>query len=134
VLDEEGRRQEAVVGFGLRLEPIRGLASISAVEHVGVELKVGPPPPEYASEHPDSVVITAFVTDLDSGETLGAPRIFTLKGNEATVRSGFVAPSGEPSKFEMKVFVSEDGDNVRCSWTITTDGKVVSSHKSEFEL
>jgi hypothetical protein len=134
VLDEEGRRQEAVVGFGLRLEPIRALASISAVEHVGVELKVGSPPPEYAPNHPDSVVATAFVSNLDTGEIISAPRILIPKAEEGTIRAFFVAPSGEPSKFEMKVFVSEDGDNVRCSWTITTDGKVVSSHKSEFEL
>ena len=114
--------------------PTRGLASIGAVEHVGVEVKVGPPPPQLSAKYRDHFVVTAYVSDLDTGEVISAPRISVRNGDEGTIRAGFVAPSGEPSKFEMKVFVSADGDRVRCSWTITTDGKIVSSHKAEFEL
>ena len=132
--DEQGRREEAVVGFGLRLTPTRGLASIGAVEHVGVELKVGPPSPELSDKYPDHFVVTAYVSDLETREVISAPRISVRKGDEGTIRAGFVAPSGEPSKVEMKVFVSADGNRVRSSWTITTDGKIVSSHKAEFEL
>ena len=38
------------------------------------------------------------------------------------------------SEFEMQVEIAEDGSGVSYSWTMTTDGKVVSSHTAEFEL
>ena len=128
--DEEGRRQEVVVGFGLRLRPQRALAAIGFVEHIGVEISAKPAP----SDYPDQYVISVVVTDLDTGQVIGAPRITTAKGQEAKVRSSFIAPSGEPSEFEMQVKVAEDGSGVSYSWTMTTDGKVVSSHTADFEL
>ena len=119
-----------VVGFGLRLRPQRALAAIGFVEHIGVDISAKPAP----SDHPDQYLISVVVTDLDTGQVIGAPRINTAKGQEANVRSSFIAPSGEPSEFEMQVKVAEDGSGVSYSWTMTTDGKVVSSHTADFEL
>jgi hypothetical protein len=34
----------------------------------------------------------------------------------------------------MKVLIAEDGSHVSYSWTVTSDGKVLSSHTAEFEL
>ncbi len=50
------------------------------------------------------------------------------------MRSSFIAPSGEPSEFEIRVEIAEDASGVRYLWTMTTAGKVVSSHTAEFEL
>ena len=57
-----------------------------------------------------------------------------LKGDEAIARTGLFSPSGQPSEFLMKVKVAEDGTRLSYSWTVTVDGKTVSSHKAEFEL
>ncbi len=129
VLDEEGRKREAVIGYGIRLQPPRSLASLSVVEHIGVEIEGADRP-----GHPDQYVITAYVRDLDTGEIIAAPRITALKGDEAKMRTGFTAPSGNPTQFEMKVKINEDGSGVSCSWSMTSEGKVVSSHSAEFKL
>ena len=129
VLDAEGRKQEAIVGYGVRLLPQRVLASIGDVEHIGVEIEAKP-----VQDDSPLYVIQAQVTDLDSGELLSAPRIRALRGDEAMVQTSFVAPSGNPTMIEMKFFVSEDGSRVTYSWTLTSDGKVVNSHKAEFSL
>ncbi len=128
-LNEEGRRQEAVVGFGLRLGSQRVLASIGDVEHIGVEIK-GLPVPDQDGIY----VITAVVTDLDTGEVISMPRVTTMKGREANLSTGFVAPSGEPTTVEMSFLVAEDGKNISYSWTLTSNGKVVNSHRAEFSL
>jgi hypothetical protein len=129
VLDEEGRKQEAVVGYGVRLLPQRVLASIGDVEHIGVEVSARP-----VEDNPELYVIHAQVTDLDSGELIPAPRIHAQRGDEANARTGFVAPSGEPTMIEMRFLISEDGKNISYSWTLTRDGKAVSSHTAKFNL
>jgi len=129
VLDEEGRKQEAVAGYGIRLVPQRVLASIGAVEHIGVVIKGDP-----VMDQDGIYVITAVVTDLDTGEVISAPRVTAKKGDEANLHTGFVAPSGEPTNLEMSFLISGDGKVIRYSWTLTRDGKVLSSHKAEFGL
>ena len=129
VLDEAGRRQEAVVGYGVRLMAQRVLASIGSIEHVGFEISGSPVPGS-----PDQYLVRALVTDLDAGVVISAPQITMMMGEEAVVRTDFVAPSGQPSEFLMKVKVAEDGSRLSYSWTVTVDGKIVSSHKAEFEL
>jgi len=129
VLDEEGRKQEAVAGYGIRLVQQRVLASVGAVEHIGVEIKGNP-----VMDQDGIYVITAVVTDLDTGEVISMPRISTMQGREANLRTGFVAPSGEPTTVEMSFLISEDGQTIRYSWTLTRDGKVLNSHKAEFGL
>jgi len=128
--DEEGRRQEVIVGFGLRLRPQRALAAIGSVEHIGIDISAKPAP----SDDPDQYVIRVVVTDLDTGQVMSAPRISAPTGEEATVRSSFIAPGGELTEFEMRVEIAEDASGVSYSWTMTTGGKVVSSHTAEFEL
>ena len=129
VLNEEGRRQEAVVGYGLRLMPQRMLARIGSIDHIGFEISGSP-----VDNSPNQYRVRALVTDLDAGVVISAPQVTMLKGEEAVVRSGLVAPSGQPSEFLMKVNVAEDGSHLSYSWTVTVDGKIVSSHKAEFEL
>ena len=119
-----------VVGFGLRLRPQRALAAISSVEHIGIDISAKPAP----SDDPDQYVIRVVVTDLDTGQVMSAPRISAPTGEEATVRSSFIAPGGELTEFEMRVEIAEDASGVSYSWTMTTGGKVVSSHTAEFEL
>jgi len=129
VLDEQGRRLEAVVGFGIRFRPQRVLVSSGDVEHLGVEISTRP-----VSDGPGLYVIRAKVTDLDTGELVSAPRVTAKKGDEANLRTGFVAPSGEPTTLEMSFLISEDGKTIRYSWTLTREGKVLSSHQAEFGL
>jgi hypothetical protein len=129
VLDEEGRKQEAVVGYGIRLQPQRIFASIGSVEHFGVEVTGNPVPGQEGV-----YVIRADITDLDTGSVIAAPMVFTKQGNQATVRTGFAAPSGEPTSLEMRFLISEDGKNISYSWTLTRNGKVLSSHKAEFGM
>jgi len=129
VLDQEGRKREAIAGYGIRLMPQRVLASIGDVEHIGVEVEARP-----VQAGSRQYVIQAQVTDLDSGELLSAPRIRALRGDEAMVRTSFTAPSGNPTQLEMGFLVSEDGKSLSYSWTLTRNGKVVSSHKAELSL
>jgi hypothetical protein len=129
VLDEEGRKREAVAGYGIRLVPQRVLASVGAVEHIGVEIKSNP-----VAEQDGLYVISAVVTDLDTGKVVSAPRVNAKEGTEANLRTGFVAPSGEPTNLEMSFLISEDGKVIRYSWILTRDGEVVSSHRAEFGL
>ena len=129
VLDEEGRKHEAVAGYGIRLMPQRVLASFGAVEHIGVELKSNP-----AVEQDGIYLISAVVTDLDTGEVISAPRVTAKKGDEANLRTSFVAPSGEPTNLEMSFLFSGDGKTISYSWTLNRDGKVLSSHKAELRL
>jgi hypothetical protein len=129
VLDEEGRKREALVGFGVRLQPQSVVVEVGPIEHIGVEIS--------ARAHPNDpaiLVVEAMVTDLDSGELISAPRITTERGKEASARTGLVSPSGEPSSLEMSFLVSEDGKSISYSWTLTRDGEVVGRHKAHFEL
>jgi len=137
VLDEQVRRIEAVVGYGLRITyaaPLGELDAIEPVDRVGIEVEVGAPPPQYAETYPDHHVVSVYLRDLDTGEVISAPRIHVRKGEEGTVRASIPEPNGERSAFEMKISIAEDGSHVSYSWTITTEGRVVSSHKAEFEL
>lgn len=127
VLSEEGRKQEAVVGYGVRFGPQRVIASIGAVEHIDVDIKVEP-------GRPGQYLVTAVVTNLDTGQILSEPHLTIASGDPASMRTGFVAPSGSQTEFVMKVKVEEDGKGVSCSWTMTSDGKVVSRHSAEFSL
>jgi hypothetical protein len=129
VLDEEGRKREAVAGYGIRLVPQRVLASIGDIEHIGVEIKGNP-----VVDQDGIYVITAVVTDLDTGEVISMPRVTAMKGKEAKMRTSFIAPSGSPAQLEMGFFVAEDGKSLSYSWMLTSDGKAVSSHKAEFGL
>ena len=129
VLDEEGRKQEAVVGYGVRLAPQRVLASIGSIEHIGVEVTGGPVP-----GRPDQYFARAIVTDLDTDEIISAPKVSMRRGEEASVKTGLIAPSGEPSTIEMKFLIDEGGEGIKYSWTLTSNGKVLSSHKAEFGL
>ena len=129
VLDEEGRKQEAVVGFGVRLQPLSVAVPVGPIEHIGVEIS--------ARAHPNDpaiFVVSAMVTDLDSGELISAPRITAQRGREASARTSFVSPSGESAALEMKFLVAQDGTDVSYSWRLLRDGKVVSSHSAEIEL
>lgn len=128
-MNEEGRRHEAVVGFGVRLGAQRVLASIGDVEHIGVEITG-----KSVEDHDGIYVVTAIVTDLDTGEVISMPRVTAMKGSEANLSTGFIAPSGKPTTVEMSFLVSEDGKVMRYSWTLTRDGKVLNSHKAEFGL
>jgi hypothetical protein len=129
VLDKEGRKQEAVVGFGVRLQPQSVVVAMGDIEHLEVEISAGP-----AENGRGLYVIQARVRDLDSGELVVAPRVHTRPGDEAIIRTGFVAPSGRPTQFEMSFLISEDGKNINYSWALTRDGEVVSSHKAEIGL
>jgi hypothetical protein len=130
VLDEEGRKHEAVVGYGVRIQTMRVLASIATVEHIQVEVKGRSVSPD----RPMQYTFFVEVTDTDTGAILVAPMVTTEKGKEATVRSGLITPSGAPSEFLMKVFIAEDGTHLRYSWKLVRDGRVISSHSAEFEL
>jgi len=137
VLDEQVRRIEAVVGYGLRITyaaPLGELDTIESVDRIGIEVEVGAPPPQYADTYPDHHIVSVYVRDLDTGKVISAPRISVRKGEEGTVRASIPVPNGEHSAFEMKISIAEDGRRVSYSWTITRDAKVVSSHKAEFDL
>ena len=129
VLDEEGRKQEAVVGYGVRLTPPRVLASIGAIEHIGAEVSCHPVP-----EKQGMFVIRARAFDLDTGRVISNPQVFTMGGSEAKIRTGLQMPSGESAVLSMNFLVDEDGKGITYSWTLTSNGKVLSSHKAEFEL
>jgi hypothetical protein len=129
VLDEQGRKREAIVGFGVRLQPRSVAVPVGPIEHIGVEIS--------ARTHPDDpaiFIIEAMVKDLDSGQLISAPRITAQRGKEASARTGLVSPSGEPSALEMKFLVSEDGKNVSYSWRLLRNGTVLSEHKAELRL
>ena len=138
VLDEQVRRIDAVVGYGFRITAAapapRGLVPIELVDRVGIEVEVGPPPPQYAGDYPNHHIVSVYLTDLDTGKVISAPRISVRKGEEGTVRASIPVPNGEHSAFEMKIAIAEDGNHVSYSWRITRDDKVVSSHKAKFEL
>jgi hypothetical protein len=129
VLDEQGRKQEAVVGFAVRLQPRSVVVPAGPIEHIGVEISARAQPNDSSI-----FVIGAMVTDLDSGELISAPRVTTRRGKEASARTEFVSPSGEPSALEMSFLVSEDGKNISYSWRLLRDGKVLSEHKAEIEM
>jgi hypothetical protein len=129
VLDEEGRKLEAVIGYGVRINPQPVFVNLGEVAHIGVDAKAEPAP-----GHPDQYVIKVIVTDLDTGKVLTAPQVVTLRGGEANIRSGLRAPNGDDSTFNMRFLISEDGKTVSYSWTITTAGTIVASNSAEFTL
>jgi len=130
VLDEEGRKQEAVVGYGVRINHQSLFVNLGEVAHIGVDVQAEPAPEPYT----DRYVIKVIVTDLDTGKVLTTPRVVTRRGQEARVRSGLRAPNGDDSTMNMRFLVSEDGTSVSYSWTITTGDTVVASHSAEFSL
>jgi hypothetical protein len=138
VLDEQVRRVEAVVGYGLRITPSppQGLepVHVAVAENVGIEMDIAPPPPKVAKDHPGVYVISVYVRNLDTEDVIFAPRITVRKGEEATVRSSIPGPDGQSSAFEMKILIAEDASRVSYSWTITRDGDILSSHKAGFQL
>lgn len=129
VLDEEGRKLWAVVGYGVPINPQPVFVNLGEVAHIGVDAKAEPAP-----GHPDQYVIKVIVTDLDSGKVLSTPQVVTLRGGEAKIRSGLRAPNGDDSTFNMRFLISEDGKTVSYSWTLKTAGTVVASHSAEFKL
>ena len=130
VLDEAGRKLEAVIGYGVRINHQPLFVNLGEVAHIGVDVQAEPAPEPYT----DQYVIKVIVTDLDSGKVLTAPRVFTPRGGEATIRSGLRAPNGDDGLLNMRFLISEDGKTVSYSWTMTTDGTVVASHSAEFKL
>jgi hypothetical protein len=136
VLDKQVRRVEAVVGYGLRIThaPPSDLTATTSVDRIGIEVEVSPPPPEMVKTYPDHHIVSVYLNDLDTGNIISAPRIPVRRGEEGTVRSYIPGPNGKHSDFEMKVLIAEDGSHVSYSWTVTSDGKVLSSHTAEFEL
>lgn len=129
VLDEEGRKQEAIVGYGIRLQPQKALAAIGAVEHIGVEVTSDPVPGREGM-----YVVSAVITDLDTGDVISAPQLTARRGAEATAKTTFVEPSGEPTTVVLKFLISGDGKSIRFSWALISSGKVVSSHTAELRL
>jgi hypothetical protein len=129
VLDKQGRKQEAVVGYGVRLRPQRVLASIGVVEHLGIVVDAARAP-----GYPDQYIVTVILTDLDTEQVISAPRITATAGQQATVRSGFTAPSGSTTDFEMSLMIPGGGKALQYSWRLVSEGKVLSEHKAEFEL
>jgi hypothetical protein len=130
VLSEEGRKQDAVVGYGVRFGPQRVVAAIGNVEHIDVRVEVAPAQPDRTGVY----VLTAVISDLNTGRVIGEPHVTFQAGSEASMRTGFVAPSGSPTEFDMKVLVDGDGKRVSWSWTLTSDGKVVSSQSLKVKL
>jgi hypothetical protein len=126
VLDEKGRKREAVVGFGVRLQSQKVVAPMGSIEHIGVQISARAQP-----DDPDLFVIGAKVTDLDSGELVSAPRIVTRRGKKASANTEFLTPRGEPTTLEMQFLVSADGKEISYSWRLLRDGKVVSEHIAE---
>ncbi len=129
VLDEAGRKHEAVVGYGVRLDLQTPFVNLGEVAHLGFDVKAAP-----ALGNPDQYVISVIVTDLDSGKILTTPQVVTRRGGEAKIRSGLKAPNGDDGQLNMRFLISEDGKTVSYSWTMTTDGTVVASHSAEFKL
>jgi hypothetical protein len=129
VLDEQGRKHEAVVGYGVRLGPTRVMAPIGAIEHIDVSVKVTPSP-----QNPEKYHAEVLVTDLDAGKVISAPVVRANLGEETTVKSAFVMPNGHACQFVLKLLISEDRDSFRYSWSLQRDGEVVNSHSAEFEL
>lgn len=129
VLDEQGRKQEAVVGFGVRFRPQRVLAVIGVVERVAIGVNAAPVP-----DHPDQYAVTVTVTDLDTKQIISAPRITAMAGRQATVRSDFTAPGGSPAEFTMSLMIADSGKAVQYSWRLVSEGKVLSEHTAEFDL
>ncbi len=129
VLDEAGRKLEAVVGYGVRINPEPVFVNLGEVAHLGVDVKAEPAPGSS-----DQYVISVIVTDLDSGKVLSTPRLFTVRGDEARVRSMVKAPNGDEGRLNMRFLISEDGTTISYSWTMTTEGTVVASHSAEFKL
>lgn len=129
VLDEAGRKQEAVVGYGVRFRPQRGAVILGGAPHVGVEINASPD-----AKKPGNYVITVIVTDLDSGGVLSAPRVVTRKGEEARVSTMVTAPDADQATLKMRILVAEDGTGVSYSWTLVTADTVVASHSAEFTL
>jgi hypothetical protein len=136
VLDKHVRRVEAVVGYGIRVTqaPLKELDAVEAVEHIGVDVEVGLPPPQMAEDYPDHHVISVYLKDLDSGEVFSAPRITVRKGEEGTVRSSVPQPDGGSASFVLKVQIAHDGGHVSYSWTVSVEERVIASHTAEFEL
>jgi hypothetical protein len=136
VLDEQVRRIEAVVGYGLRIDhaPADELITIAPVERIGIEVEVGHPSPQMARAYPDHHIVSVYLTDLETGEVITAPRIPVRKGEEGTVRASIPEPGGDFSDFELIVLITKDGSHVSYGWTITTNGRIVSSHKADFDL
>jgi hypothetical protein len=130
VFDASGRKQEAVVGYGVRIADRRVLTSLPALERVGVRVRAEPAP----AESPDQYVVSAVITDLETGEPVFAPRITARAGESATVSGEFVASNGQPTRLELEVFIDKDWSKVSCSWSVASDGVVVSSHSAEFQL
>jgi hypothetical protein len=130
VLDEAGRKQEGVVGYGVRLSPPTRFVNLGEVAHIGVDVTAEPAPEPY----PDQYVIKVVITDLETGKVLTAPQMVTRRGDEARVGGRVQAPNGEGSTMNMRFLVSEDGKTVSYSWTMITAGTIVASNSAEFTL
>jgi hypothetical protein len=134
ILDEQVRRVDAVVGYGLRIKRAPtgppGLVPIAAVERVGVDVTAEAAGPD----HRDQYVISVVVRDLETGNIISAPRITAAVGREATIKSDFTGNRGAPASFAMRITIAEDGRRVDYSWTITANGQVLSSHSAQLEL
>ena len=136
VLDEQVKRVEAIVGYGLRLThvPPTEVTDVKAVERIGVDVEIGPPPSQMAEDYPDHHVVSVYLKDLDSDEIVSAPRIPVRKGEEGVVRGNIPQSGGGNAEFVMKVLIGKDGSRARYSWTVSVEGRVVSSHTAELEL
>jgi hypothetical protein len=138
VLDEQVRRIEAVVGYGLRVSTSpaapQTLVPVEAIRSVGVEVEVSAPSQQSAETDPAHYVVSVILRDLGTEEVLSAPQIPVRNGEEGTLRAIIHHPDAEPSAFKMKVKITKDGRRVSYSWTITSSGRVTSSHKANIVM
>lgn len=134
ILDEEVRRIDAVVGYGVRIQPARanplGLVPIEAVERIGVDVAAEP----VGTDYPGRYVISVVVKDLETGNIISAPRITAEAGQEATITSDFTGSSGRPASFELKFRIQDDRTGISYSWTLFENGNVITASSANLKL
>jgi len=136
ILDQQVRRVEAVVGYGLRItqaSPL-DLTKVPKVGSVGVEVDVRPQPPRANDDGPNEYSVSVHLRNLETGKIITSPRVPVRAGEQGIVYGSIPDPNGDHLEFEMKVLIADDARRVSYSWTFTCAGKIVSSHKAEFEL
>lgn len=76
-----------------------------------------------AAEHEGAYECSATIVDSRTGETLSAPRVLFLSGQEGKIRSGITLPDGQSAGLDIVVSANAEDRTAQVSIGLLQDGK-----------
>jgi|GEM_PF-3364860 len=89
---------------------------------------------EPAAEHEGAYECSATIVDATTGETVSAPRVLFLSGQEGKIRSGFAMPDGTRAGIDILVRANAEDRTAEVRIDLVQDGTPTTLHAVRVSL